>query len=88
LRIKTFIKTFILFGEIMIKFKLFGALVFLSMLSLAQAPAFAVEGRQTTAPPWSAACMTDHGPSDCGEPMWVYGDPEQHARGQSHFEIR
>ena len=72
----------------MIKFKLFGALVFLSMLSLAQPPAFAREARQTAAPPWSAACMTDHGPSDCGEPMWVYGAPEQHARGQSHFEIR
>jgi hypothetical protein len=25
------------------------------------------------APPWSAACMTDHGPSQCEEPMWVYG---------------
>ena len=72
----------------MIKFKLFGALVFLSMLSLAQPPAFAREARQTAAPPWSAACMTDHGPSDCGEPMWVYGAPEQHTRGQSHFEIR
>jgi len=31
------------------------------------------EGREVAAPPWSAACMTDHGPSQCGEPMWVYG---------------
>src|SRR5215469_6136004 len=72
----------------LIKFKLFGALVFLSMLGLAQPPAFGGEIRQTAAPPWSAACMTDHGPSDCGEPMWIYGAPEQHARkGQSSFEI-
>jgi hypothetical protein len=32
-----------------------------------------IGGREVTAPPWSAACMTDHGPSECGEPMWVYG---------------
>jgi hypothetical protein len=31
-------------------------------------------GRQMEAPPWSFACMTDHGPSRCGEPMWVYGN--------------
>jgi hypothetical protein len=79
----------------MIRFKLLSALVFLSMLALDQPPAFAGEGRQVAAPPWSAACMTDHGPSNCGEPMWVYGAlsgmpdaPEPHARrGQSSFEI-
>ena len=73
----------------MIRFKLLGALVFLSMsmLSLALPPAFGGEGRQIAAPPWSAACMTDHGPSDCGEPMWIYGAPEQHARKRhSGFE--
>ena len=32
-------------------------------------------GREVPAPPWSAACMTDQGPSACGEPMWVYGSP-------------
>jgi hypothetical protein len=32
-------------------------------------------GSEVPAPPWSAACMTDHGPSECGEPMWVYGSP-------------
>jgi hypothetical protein len=31
------------------------------------------EGREIIAPPWSAACMTDHGPSQCGEHMWIYG---------------
>jgi hypothetical protein len=72
----------------MIKFKLVGALAFLSMLSLTQPPAFGSEGREIAAPPWSAACMTDHGPSDCGEPMWIYGAPEQHARRKhSSFEI-
>jgi hypothetical protein len=30
-------------------------------------------GREVAAPPWSAACTTDQGPSPCGEPMWVYG---------------
>jgi hypothetical protein len=57
----------------MIKFKPLGAMAFLSILSLAQPPAG--EGHQVAAPPWSAACMTDHGPSDCGEPMWIYGAP-------------
>ena len=72
----------------MIKFKLLGALAFLSMLGLAQPPAFGAEA-QIAAPPWSAACMTDHGPSDCGEPMWIYGAPEPHAPTRhSSFEIR
>ena len=32
------------------------------------------QGREVAAPPWSFACTTDHGPSQCGEPMWVYGN--------------
>jgi hypothetical protein len=32
-----------------------------------QASRFA--GREAAAPPSSAACMTDHGPSQCDEPM-------------------
>ena len=36
----------------------------------ARAHSNAIEGRQIAAPPWSAACMTDHGPSECSEPMW------------------
>jgi hypothetical protein len=36
-------------------------------------PAYATGGREVMAPSWSAACMTDHGPSQCDEPMWVYG---------------
>ena len=31
-------------------------------------------GREVEAPPWSFACMTDHGPSPCGERIWVYGN--------------
>jgi hypothetical protein len=37
---------------------------------------YGIEGREIIAPPWSAACMTDHGPSECGEPMWFYGSSD------------
>ena len=43
------------------------------------------EGREVAAPPWSAACMTDHGPSQCDEPMWVYGSPRAVARYRNAF---
>jgi hypothetical protein len=42
--------------------------------------AFGIEGREITAPPWSAACMTDHGPSECGQHMWFYGSSDALAR--------
>jgi hypothetical protein len=38
-----------------------------------------IYGREVAAPPWSAACMTDQGPSVCGEPMWVYDTIGDHA---------
>ena len=44
-----------------------------------------VEGRQIAAPPWSAACMTDHGPSECDEPMWIYGPRSEIAQYRSAF---
>jgi hypothetical protein len=47
--------------------------------------AFGIEGREVAAPPWSAACMTDHGPSQCDEPMWVYGSPSELARYKNAF---
>jgi len=47
--------------------------------------AYGIEGRQVAAPPWSAACMTDHGPSECGEPMWVYGSHEAIAGYRNAF---
>jgi hypothetical protein len=42
-------------------------------------------GREVAAPPSSAACMTDHGPSQCDEPMWVYGSPAAVARYRKAF---
>jgi hypothetical protein len=43
------------------------------------------EGREVAAPPWSAACMTDHGPGQCGEPMWIYGGRGALARYKNAF---
>jgi hypothetical protein len=48
--------------------------------SITRAQTHVIEGREIAAPPWSAACMTDHGPSECGEPMWIYGSSDAHAR--------
>jgi hypothetical protein len=42
-------------------------------------------GREVAAPSWSAACMTDHGPSQCDEPMWVYGSSSALARYKNAF---
>ena len=53
--------------------------------SPARAQAHGMVGREVAAPPWSAACMTDHGPSECGEPMWVYGSPDYVARFKNAF---
>jgi hypothetical protein len=44
-----------------------------------------VAGREVAAPPWSAACTTDHGPSECDEPMWVYDSPGKLSRYKSAF---
>jgi hypothetical protein len=63
----------------MTKFKLLGAVAALSTLIATQPQASGIEGREVAAPPWSAACMTDHGPSVCNEPMWVYGPRGGHA---------
>jgi hypothetical protein len=51
----------------------------------ARAHSDAIEGRQIAAPPWSAACMTDHGPSECGEPMWIYGSRSEITRYRNAF---
>jgi hypothetical protein len=48
-------------------------------------PPHAIVGREVAAPSWSAACMSDQGPSQCGEPMWVYGSPDKVARYKSAF---
>ena len=44
-----------------------------------------VVGREVAAPPWSAACSSDQGPSQCGEPMWVYGSPAYVSRFRNAF---
>jgi hypothetical protein len=41
---------------------------------------YGIEGHEVIAPPWSAACMTDHGLSECGEHMWFYGSGDALAR--------
>jgi hypothetical protein len=51
----------------------------------AQPPAYQTGGREVAAPSWSAACMTDQGPSQCGEPMWVYGSSGALSRYRSAF---
>jgi hypothetical protein len=53
--------------------------------SSAQPQAQETVGREVAAPSWSAACMTDHGPTQCGEPMWVYGSSRGLARYKSAF---
>jgi hypothetical protein len=42
-------------------------------------------GREVAAPAWSAACTNDQGPTECGEPMWVYGSPAMVSRFKSAF---
>jgi hypothetical protein len=44
-----------------------------------------LEGRQIAAPPWSAACMNDQGPRECGEPMWIYGSRSEVAGYRNAF---
>jgi hypothetical protein len=49
----------------MTRFKFLHAVAVLSMMIATAAP--------VAAAPWSAARMTNHGPSPCGEPICVYG---------------
>jgi hypothetical protein len=54
--------------------KLFAAVLAVLSLSMTSAAQAAVHGRQAEAPPWSFACINDSGPTQCGEPTWIYGD--------------
>jgi len=54
-------------------FKLLRTAAMLVTLTSAQSQAYGTFGREVAAPPWGAACITDQGPSQCGEPMWAYG---------------
>jgi hypothetical protein len=69
----------------MIRFKLLGTVAILATLIAAQPQANGIEGREVAAPPWSAACTTDQGPSQCGEPMWIYGSRGALARYKNAF---
>jgi hypothetical protein len=53
----------------MTKFKFLHAIAVLSIMIATEARANRIEAREVAAPPWSAACMTDHGPNLCGEPI-------------------
>jgi hypothetical protein len=53
--------------------------------NVAPTEAHEIVGREVAAPSSSAACMTDHGPSECGEPMWIYGSRDVLARSRSAF---
>jgi hypothetical protein len=44
-----------------------------------------IEGREVAAPPWSDACVNDQGPTQCDEPMWVYGSRDALARYKNAF---
>ena len=76
------------------KYLLAASLLAIAMSATAQAKtnehgalpqAYASEGREGAAPSWSAACMSDHGPSECDEPMWVYGSPRALSRYRNAF---
>ena len=56
----------------MTKFKFLHAVAIPSIMIVTLARANGIEGREVAARPWSAACMTDHGPSLCAELICVY----------------
>jgi len=75
-----------------VKYLLAASLLALAMSATAQARTNelgavpqASEGREVAAPSWSAACMSDQGPRQCGEPMWVYGSPGALSRYRNAF---
>jgi hypothetical protein len=70
------------------KFKFRQAIVILSMTIATQARANRIESREVAAPPWSAACMTDYGPSLCGEePKWLFSPRGGHKKNALSPEI-
>jgi hypothetical protein len=71
----------------MTKFNFLHALAILSMIIATEARANGIEGREVAAGPWSAACMTDHGPSLCAELMRAYGTGRGHKKNASSPEI-
>ncbi len=56
----------------MTKFKFLQGVAIPSIMIVTLARANGIEGREVVARPWSAACMTDHGPSLCADLICVY----------------
>jgi hypothetical protein len=44
---------------------------------------FGNEGREIIASPSSAHCMTDNGPTQCNESIWIHGSPGDLVRSNS-----
>ena len=57
----------------------------LAKQAAAPAESYGLVGKEIAAPSWSAACMTDQGPSQCGEPVWMYDTPAKVARYRDAF---
>ena len=57
----------------MTKFGIFRYVAILSMMIATQAQAHGIRRHEVAAPSWSAACVTYHGATVCGEPMSIYG---------------
>ena len=64
----------------MTKFKFLHAVVIPSIMIVTLARANGIEGREVAARPWSAACMTDHGPSLCAELICAYSADGGHKK--------
>ena len=71
----------------MTKLKFLHAVAILSIMIGTQARANRIEGREVAARPWSAACMTDHGPSLCAGLMCVYSAGGGHKNNALSPEI-
>jgi len=63
------------------------AVAILSMMIATQARANRIEGGEVAARPWSAACMTDHGPSLCAELACAHGAAGGHKKNALSPEI-
>jgi len=71
----------------MTKLKFLHAVAILSIMIGTQARANRIEGREVAARPWSAACMTDHGPSLCAGLIFVYSADGGHKNNALSPEI-
>jgi hypothetical protein len=71
----------------MTKFKFLHAIAILLMMIATEARANSIEGREVAARPWSAACMTDHGPSPCAELTRVCSGSRGHKKNALSPEI-